>query len=61
MLWGEKGTWAARNLFKKILNGPPGRQTDRQTDRDRQGGRVNSKIECGSTFVRLALKSLCRN
>ncbi len=56
---GEKGAWAARNLFGKIFNGPLGRQTDRQTDRQRD--RVNSKIECGSTFVRLALKSLWRD
>jgi hypothetical protein len=33
MLWGEKGAWAARNLFGEILNGPPGRQTDKKTDR----------------------------
>jgi hypothetical protein len=35
MLRGEKGAWAARNLFGKILNGPPraGKLTKRQTNR----------------------------
>jgi hypothetical protein len=33
MLRGEKGAWAARNLFGKILNGPPGKQIDKKTDR----------------------------
>jgi hypothetical protein len=33
MLWGEKGAWAARNMFGKILNRPPSRQTDKKTNR----------------------------
>ncbi len=33
MLRGEKGAWAARNLFGKILNGPPGRHIDKKTDK----------------------------
>jgi hypothetical protein len=33
MLQGEKGAWAACNLFGKILNRPPGRHTDKKTDK----------------------------
>jgi hypothetical protein len=33
MLRGEKGAWAAHNLFGKILNRPPGKQIDKKTDR----------------------------
>ncbi len=33
MLRGEKGAQATRNLFGKILNGPPGRHTDKKIGR----------------------------
>jgi hypothetical protein len=53
MLWGEKKVLGSTQFVWENIERATG-QADRQTDR--QTGRVNSKIECGSTFVRLALK-----